>query len=80
MHISEAFETDEDDQALQNAEITDILSKEAQVDLMVDIQGSILMTTTIQNLEQKYHDIVSTIVKGKLANKYHPKSILVYTG
>jgi len=54
MHISEVFETEED-QALEK--IDDILSQEDQGDLTVEIQGSILMTTTVKILVQKYHTI-----------------------
>ena len=60
LHISEVFETEEDDEALEKTDITDILSQEAQGDLTVDIQGSILMTTTLKILVQKYNDIFST--------------------
>ena len=67
LHISEVFETEEDDEALEKTDITDILSQEAQGDLTVDIQGSILMTTTLKILVQKYHDIFSITVKGKSA-------------
>ena len=67
LHISEVFETEEDDEALEKTDITDILSQEAQGDLTVDIQGSILMTTTLKILVQKYHDKFSTTVKGKSA-------------
>ena len=67
LHISEVFETEEDDEALERTDITDILSQEAQEDLTVDIQGSILMTITLRILKQKYHDIFSTTVKGKSA-------------
>jgi hypothetical protein len=38
MHISEVFGTEEDDEALERTDITDILSQEAQGDLTVDIQ------------------------------------------
>ena len=67
LHISEVFATEEDDEALEKTDITDIVSQEAQGDLTVDIQGSILMTTTLNILVQKYHDIFSTTVKGNLA-------------
>jgi len=39
MRIPENFETEEDDKALEKAEITDIFSQEVQGDLPVDIQG-----------------------------------------
>ena len=64
MHISEVFETEEDDEALER---TYLFSQEVQGDLTVDIQGSILMTTTLKILVQKYHDIFSTTVKRKSA-------------
>ena len=59
MHISEVFETEEDDKALEKADITDIFSQDAQGDLTVDIDGSIRMMTTLKILVQKYHDIYS---------------------
>ena len=62
MHISKVFETEEDDEALERPDITDTLS---QGYLTVDIEGSILMTTTFKILVQNYHDIFSTTVKGK---------------
>ena len=40
LHISEVFETEEDDEALEKANITDILCQEDQADLTVDIQCS----------------------------------------
>ena len=67
MHISEVFETEEYDEVLEKTDITDILSQEAQGDLTVDIQGSILIKTTLIILVQKYHDIFSTTVKEKSA-------------
>ena len=62
MHISEVFETEDDDETLEKTDITYILSQEAQGDLTVDIQCSILMTTTLKNLVQNYHDIFGTSV------------------
>ena len=66
-YTSEVFETEEDpyDEAREKTDITDILSQEVQRDLTVGIQGSILMTTTIKNLVQKYHDMFSTTVMWK---------------
>jgi hypothetical protein len=52
---SEVFETEEDNEALEKTDITDILSQEAQGDLTVDIQGSILIKPTLIILVQKYH-------------------------
>jgi hypothetical protein len=54
MHISDVFETEEDDEALDTADITDILSQEAEGDLTIDIQGSTLMKTTLNILVLKY--------------------------
>ena len=53
------FETEEDNEALEKADITDILCQEAQ-DVTVDIHGSILMTT-LNILVQNYDDILSTV-------------------
>ena len=53
MHIPEVFETKEDDEAMEKTDITDSLSQEAQGDLTVDSQGSILMMTTFKILVQK---------------------------
>ena len=66
MHMSEVFETEEDDEALDKTDITDILSQEAEGDLTIDIHGSILITTTLKILVQKYHDNFIT-AQGKSA-------------
>ena len=66
MHISEVFETVEDDEVLEKTDITGILSQEAQSDQTVNIRGSILMTTNLKVL-QKYHNIFSTTVKEESA-------------
>jgi len=57
MHISEVFE--KDDEALEKADITDILSQEAQGNVTVDIQGSILITTTLKTIWCKNTTIFS---------------------
>jgi hypothetical protein len=67
LHISEVFETEEDDEALDKADITDILSQEAEGDLTIDIQGSPAMQKSLSTLVQLFKDIFSTTVKGKSA-------------
>jgi len=65
VHISEDFERVENNERLEKADITDIVSQESERDLTVDIQSSILMTNTLNILVQNYHDIFSTTVKKK---------------
>ena len=67
MHIFEVFGTEEDDEALEK---TDILSQEAQGDRTVDIQGSILMTTTLKILVPG-----KQLQTGCHPEKYHLKCI-----
>ena len=43
------FDIEEDNEALEKTDITHILSQGAPRELTVDIQGSILMTTTISS-------------------------------
>ena len=63
LHISDVFNYEEDDDEIQDGDITEILQKDTDVLSLLQIEGDDELKTELRELCTKYKDIFSTTVK-----------------